>query len=143
VVASGGFVEQLKRWWGSYIYEGTSSHVLAQKLKALKVDLKKWNEEVFGNVGMQKKEMEKGLCELDMIAEERPLSEDETIKKEEYSRSLEQSIYLEGVSWRQKSRALWFKEGDNNTQFFHCLANSHRRHNLIESLVVDGHLTNE
>jgi hypothetical protein len=35
---------------------------------------------VFENVGMQKKEMEKGLHELDMIAEERPLSEDETIK---------------------------------------------------------------
>jgi hypothetical protein len=36
-----GFVEQVKRWWGSYIYEGTSSHVFAQKLKALKVELKK------------------------------------------------------------------------------------------------------
>jgi hypothetical protein len=87
-----GFVEQVKMWWGSYIYEDTSSHVLAQKLKSLKVDLKKWNE-VFGSVGMQN-EMEKGLCELDMIVEGTPLIEDENIKREEYSRSLEKSIYL-------------------------------------------------
>jgi hypothetical protein len=39
-------------------------------LKALKSDLKKWNEEVFGNVGKRKKEMVVGLCELDMIAED-------------------------------------------------------------------------
>jgi len=138
-----GFEEQVKRWCGSYIYEGTSSYVFARKLKALKVDLKKWNKEVFGNVGVQKNEMEKGLSELDMIAEERPLSEEENIKREEYSRSLEMSIYLEEVSWRQKSRALWLKDGDNNTKFLHRLANSHRRHNSIETLVVDGHLTDE
>lgn len=48
---------------------------------ALKVDMKKWNEEVFGNVGVQKKELEKGLSELDMIVEERPLSEEENIKR--------------------------------------------------------------
>jgi hypothetical protein len=29
-----GFEEQVKRWWGSYIYEGTSSYVFARKLKS-------------------------------------------------------------------------------------------------------------
>jgi hypothetical protein len=76
-----GFEEQVKRGWESCIYEGTPSYVFARKLKALKVDMKKWNEEVFGNVGVQKKELEKGLSELDMIAEERPLSEEENIKR--------------------------------------------------------------
>jgi len=69
--------------------------------------------------------MEKGLSELDMIAEERPLSKEENIKREDCSRSLERGIYLEKVSWRQKSRALWLNEGDNNT------------------LVMDGHRTDE
>jgi hypothetical protein len=36
--------------------------VLAQKLKALKSDLKKWNEEVFDIVGKWKKEMVERLC---------------------------------------------------------------------------------
>jgi hypothetical protein len=78
-----------------------------------------------------------------MISNERPLSVDENIKREEYSRSLERSIYLKDVSWGQKSRALWLKDGDNNAKFFHRLANSHKRHNSIKSLMVDGHLTDE
>jgi hypothetical protein len=117
-----GFVDQAKTWLRSYIYEGTLSHVLAQKLKALKADLKKWNG-VFGNVWKQK-EMEKGFCELDMIVEVRSLTEDENLKREEYSSNLERSIYLEQVSWRQKSRALWLREGHKNTKIFHKMANS-------------------
>ena len=33
---------------------------------------------------------------------------------------------------------LWLKEGDNNTKFFHKMANSHRRYNYMENLEVDG-----
>jgi hypothetical protein len=109
----------------------------------LKVDLRIWNKEVFGNLRVQKRKLEKGLSELDMIAEEGSLSEEENLKRADYSRSLEQNLYCEEVSWRQKSRALWLKEGDSNTKFFHRLANSHRRHNSIDTLVVDGHLTDD
>ena len=45
---------------------------------------------------------------------------------------------LEEVSWRQKSRTLWLKEGDNNTKFFHKMANSQRRYNYMDKVEVDG-----
>ncbi|RVW74710.1 hypothetical protein CK203_047882 [Vitis vinifera] len=45
---------------------------------------------------------------------------------------------LEEISWRQKSRALWLKEGDSNTKFFHRMANARRRGNFIGSLTVTG-----
>ena len=45
---------------------------------------------------------------------------------------------LEEISWRQKSKALFIKEGDNNTRFFHRLANSHRRTNQIRGVQVEG-----
>ena len=40
-----------------------------------------------------------------------------------------------------KSRALFLKEGDRNTKFFHRIANSHRRSNTIDRLMVDGELS--
>ena len=45
---------------------------------------------------------------------------------------------LEEVSWRQKSREIWLKEGDRNTGFFHRMANSHRRRNSISSISING-----
>ena len=59
---------------------------MAQKLKALKVDLKKWNKEAFRDVRKLKKEMEVGIGEIDLIVETRSLVEDELFKREEYSR---------------------------------------------------------
>ncbi|KAK1307374.1 hypothetical protein QJS10_CPA10g01214 [Acorus calamus] len=44
---------------------------------------------------------------------------------------------MEELEWRQRSKALWLKEGDNNnTKFFHKMANQRRRINAISSLVV-------
>ncbi|KAF3647470.1 hypothetical protein FXO38_18639 [Capsicum annuum] len=42
------------------------------------------------------------------------------------------------MAWRQKSRALWLKYGDNTTKFFHKSANAHRRFNNIDLLETDG-----
>ncbi|XP_035551700.1 uncharacterized protein LOC118349876 [Juglans regia] len=47
---------------------------------------------------------------------------------------LERVLFSVERSWRQKSRALWLKEGDRCTKFFHKVVNSHRRNNAIESL---------
>jgi hypothetical protein len=62
-----GFVEQVKKWWMSYEFSGLPSYILANKLKALKTDLKKWNEEVFSDIGMKKKELLESILELDLV----------------------------------------------------------------------------
>ncbi|WMV13373.1 hypothetical protein MTR67_006758 [Solanum verrucosum] len=52
-------------------------------------------------------------------------------------------IKREESLWRQKSRALWRKEGDKNTKFFHRIANAYRRYNNIDQLMVQREITQE
>jgi len=49
---SESFVDRVKQWWSSFYFQGTQSHILAFKLKDLKVNLRVW---VFGNVERKKK----------------------------------------------------------------------------------------
>ena len=45
---------------------------------------------------------------------------------------------LEKISWRQKSREVWLREGDRNTSFFHKMANAQRRRNLLSRVKING-----
>jgi hypothetical protein len=99
--------------------------------------------EVFKDVGKRKKELEEELGELDSIVESRELTEVEINKRDECSQNLERTLFQEEVSWRQKSMALWLKEGDRNTTFFHKLANSHKRNNKVAAMMVEGNRTED
>ncbi len=55
---------------------------MANNLKALKVDLKKWNDEEFRSVIVKKNQLLLDLNELDSIEESRQLLAEEKLKKE-------------------------------------------------------------
>jgi hypothetical protein len=74
------------------------------------------------------------LCALYSLEEQRGLTPEEKVRKCGVIRDLENSILQEEISWRQKSRVLWLKEGDKCTKFFHRVANSYRRSNSIVTL---------
>ena len=75
---------------------------------------------------------------LDVKEGEFGLSEVELGERVLLRYQIQNLISLEEVSWRQKSRMLCIKEGDNNTKFFHKVANSRRRYNHISMLEVNG-----
>ncbi|KAG6669188.1 hypothetical protein CIPAW_01G225900 [Carya illinoinensis] len=78
---SEGFVDKVRSWWSSYQFNGTPSHILAGKLKALNEDLKLWNSQSFGDLGEQKKDMMGELQFLESINEGRSLSVEERTRK--------------------------------------------------------------
>ncbi|KAG2667198.1 hypothetical protein I3760_15G101200 [Carya illinoinensis] len=115
---SEGFVDRVRSWWSTYQFQGTPSYIFAAKLKALKTNLTLWNAQIFGDVGVQKKTMLEQIQNFDRITEVRVLTPEELSRKAELGSELERILSLEEISCRQKSRALWLKEGDRSMKYF-------------------------
>ena len=133
-----GFVERVRQWWNGYCFLGSPSFILGRKLKALKEDLKKWNKEEFGDLAFRKKCLLSELLGLDAKEDLSGLFQEDQTRRIQIKGEIAHLASLEEISWRQKSRILFVKEGDNNTRFFHLVANSHRRTNYIWGIEVDG-----
>ena len=78
------------------------------------------------------------LLDLDLREGMQTLSPANGARRAETKVDIEYLASLEEISWRQKSKALYLKEGDNNIGFFHRLANSHRRTNTMRGVEVEG-----
>ena len=89
---------------------------------------------MFGNVSARKDSALELINYWDSIEKLRPLFEEDKISQRNAKDEYSHLAILEETSWRQKSRALWMKEGDNNTEIFHRMANDRRNGNFISSL---------
>ena len=107
-------------WWESYHFHGTLSYTLANKLKSLKLDLKRWNVKEYGNVGFRVQNLWKDFNVLEVIEDDCVLIVEESMEKERICGELEKTTLLEEIYWKQKSRALFLKERDRNTIFSSC-----------------------
>ena len=133
-----GFKDLLKGWWQSLSFNGSFSFILAEKLKALKAILKYWNKDVFGKVGVNKKLALDKVGFWDGQEKLRPLLMEELEARKETKGDFKKWALIEEVSWRQKSREVWLREGDRKTGFFHKMTNSHRRRNCLSKIKIDG-----
>jgi len=105
--------------------------VLKEKLKKLKIDLKKWNKEVFGNVNQEGESIQKKIEELDARDDQSELDElgreDRRLLLAEHSRNL----FRQEAIMHQKARKKWLKQGDLNTKYFHSSVKWRRMRNGI------------
>ena len=102
-----------------------------------------WNKEVFGDLITCKLSLMGELSSIDEEDEGGTLDEVGVERKVVVSRELDRLIDLEEISWRQKSRALWLKDGDRCTKFFHRVTNSNRRFNSISRLEMDREMVED
>uniref|UniRef100_A0A2N9GDX6 Reverse transcriptase domain-containing protein n=1 Tax=Fagus sylvatica TaxID=28930 RepID=A0A2N9GDX6_FAGSY len=107
------------------------------------MDLKQWNSNEFGNIHFKQQKLLLSLHELETTSERWDLSEGEGSERNRLISELEKNTLLEEICCRQKSQVLWLNEGDKNTKYFHKIANSHRRHNSIRHLTINGKLSSD
>ena len=97
-----GFVDQVRGWWdqgwwGSYSFPGSPSHIMASKLKALKMDLIQWNSNEFGNIQLKKQQFLHSLHELETTREMRHLTEEERLERARLISDLVKNTYLDEI----------------------------------------------
>ena len=107
-----GFKELIRDWWQNFEFRGTHSYVLMEKMKDLKAKIKEWNKGVFGCVDEQKKSALNKVAHWDDLERRRPLFDGERQDRLGVMEEFKKWAILEEISWRQKSREIWLKEGD-------------------------------
>lgn len=106
--------------------------------KILHKALTNWQSESFGVLDKRLLEYKGKILQLDKEEEVRQLHQHEfreRIRLRELAFELANNIE---EKWRQRSRCLWLSQGDRNTRFFHAMASSRLRRNLILSIEDNG-----
>ena len=93
--------------------------------------------------GVWIKKLWKELSVLKNKEDSRSLSVEEMVEVGRIRDELEKATLLEEICWRQKSRVFCVREGDKDTKIFHRIANSHRRVNSTDRLMVDRELSSD
>ncbi|XP_028113518.1 uncharacterized protein LOC114311590 [Camellia sinensis] len=130
------FTSFVENTWKELQIQGTAGVTLLRKLQALKMVLKQWNKEVYGNTAAQLKASEDELNALDLRAEVRPLEDAEIKQKSEARNEMWRLSRMLEWEWLQKSRLDWNMKGDRNTRYFHVMATSRQNRNALNSIVV-------
>ncbi|KAL7162684.1 hypothetical protein ACSBR2_043049 [Camellia fascicularis] len=119
------FGSEVKKRWEDTQVQGWAGYRVMGKLNILRNHLRVWNKEVFGNIDTLLKSAEEELHEWDLKAESRSLTVLEIKRREVRSKV-----------WQLNRNKERFE--DRNTRFFHIMASSRQRKNILDSVLVEG-----
>lgn len=119
-------------------FTGFSSFVVKEKFKSLKNNIKLWKENCLevGNKDVQEAKTE--MVKWDIIAEQKCLSEEESISFKAPRANYFKAEKQWSLSLKQKARVKWAVEGDENCHFFHDTIKGRLNRNNIKGIMVNG-----
>ncbi|XP_026378408.1 uncharacterized protein LOC113272826 [Papaver somniferum] len=129
--------------WSAPVY-GNPDFVFPFKLKRLKVAMKVWNQQVFGNVNARLSQAQLRFEVASRNSDEDPF---DTFKQNEMKDALalvNDARMQQHIMLKQKSRNKWILEGSSNSSYFHSSIKTRRSSNTISELVnEEGCIINE
>ncbi|XP_026433436.1 uncharacterized protein LOC113330844 [Papaver somniferum] len=114
---------------------GSPAFIYPQKLKRLKIAMKSWNQEVFGNVNVRLKQAQLRLESSMRLSDEDPSDVDKLNSMRSVAVEVNDIRMQQVIMLKQESRNQWLVEGASNSNFFHNSIRIRRSSNTISELV--------
>ncbi|XP_058092153.1 uncharacterized protein LOC131238046 [Magnolia sinica] len=138
-----GFKSMVTEWWKELQSQGFAGFRLCSKLKVLKEKLRQWNKEERRTSERDMDSILSKIQQIDSHAESNPMTKESLAKRIQLVQLLSAKVLEDEISWKQKARAKWIKEGDRNTKYFHSITSMHARVNRINSIMLNGYLSED
>jgi hypothetical protein len=135
-----GFYEKVKTVWQKETKGSSSLEIWQNKIRALRRYLRGWAKNMNGAYKKEKKDITNKLDELDKKAESTMLLPHEVDLKCCLNARLIQLLREEEIRWYQRSKLDKLLQGDNNTKYFHLVANGKHRKTRISQLEDGGQI---
>ncbi|GKC72160.1 putative RNA-directed DNA polymerase [Tanacetum coccineum] len=132
------FQSVVSNLWSSGVYSLTPDLNLNNKIKKLRLDIKKWTSDTLHSQNQVKDNLLSNLADWERKAEAGTLLESDIIKREEWILDLHFFYQLEREYLKQKSRVKSAVKGDENTRYFHSLLRNHFASFSIKGIHVNG-----
>ncbi|CAN6252305.1 unnamed protein product [Urochloa humidicola] len=128
------FLDKVKEIWGVEVFAKNAVEKWHIKLNRLRKFLKGWGQNLKGQTRRYRKILEKELTNLEKQEEDLILPQNLLDRKTFIQTELLRLMEEEELYWHKRSNKNWLLEGDNNTGYFHRIANGKKRKNTIFSL---------
>ena len=117
-----GYQQVVEEAWNAEPNEDALS-----KLSECRISLRKWSKGILGDSATQ---IKRKTLEVEELQRNEGPENSEAIKS--LNAEIELLLEKEDLYWKQRAKQNWYKEGDQNTQYFHAWANQRRRTNRIQ-----------
>lgn len=107
-----------------------------RKLRSLKASLKGWNKQVFGNLNFQIEYLSGVIKDLDLLADQSPISDEDMDYGSKVFVDLLDILSLKDSKLLCRFNYIFLKKGDANSCFFHAFIQSMSKRNYILALKV-------
>ena len=132
-----GFMELIAAEWARDMGGSSSVERWQNKIRHLRQFLRGWAKHQSGLYKVEKERLIRIINELDVKAESILLNTSERDIKNEAEKKLQTLMREEEMKWALRAKVSKIVQGDDNTQFFHMIANGKHRKKKIMQLEQD------
>ena len=89
--------------------------------------MKGWGANIRGQDIKKRRELTAELADLESLEEDNSLTDEQLLRRGHIQNELLELMEKEEEYWHQKASEKWLLHGDNNTEYFHRIANGRKR----------------